>query len=675
MEYKPMRAGRATEKADGEPVELILSGEADDAHAAEAAAIAQRLVLLRGEGFSFADMAILLRARTHLSAYTDALEAVGAPYSLLDGQGFFRAQEITDMLNILRFLDNPLRDVPLLGLLRSPFFGLDDNSLTMVALSDGKEALWHKLKNFPPGALSPGQEELIARAVKILKKLALAARLMPPGPLLRAVIEELRFMPLLMAYPDGRQKYANMEKFVDIAFAFEQDTDGGLGEFLDHIDSLSAIGAREGLEQLEDEGSDAIKILTIHKSKGLEFKAVVLADCGAPLPVDRSQFFYGEDCGLGIKVRYGGQLQPTECFARAKENSRNKNMEEARRLLYVAMTRARDKLILSAGKKGRQSWLEWIADSFEDGGDGFLRGGDGKILLWEKDAAPPTPGAEDAPLPPPAAPPAEQEDFARLIRQTRPVSWQRKNRLSFSATALSDYRHCPKLFYYKYLAALPERQGDMHGGEGARPAGLPPRVEGLVAHSVLASLGKHTFQEALDNALAEHTDAEYGKAQRADIEQWLALYLKSPLWREAAARETWHEVGFKLPLLTVGGEPLWFSGSIDSLSFDGADGLWITDYKTDRGMDGKAEEYAPQMMIYALAAEMLCPGRKATKGELHFIRSRARAEVNITAGRETLVADIRKLCAEITARTEEGDFAAAGWCGLCGYKWFCADAK
>ena len=250
MGYKPMRIGRIEQekRAAGEPVELLLVNEAvGGGHEAEAAAIARRLLLLRGEGFSFADMAVILRARTHLSAYTNALEAFGAPYSLLDGQGFFQAPEIIDILNILRFLENCLRDLPLLGLLRSPLFGLDDNAITLVALSGGSEPFWHKLKNFPAGGLNGEQKQLAERAIKILEKLAQAARILYPGPLLRAVIEELRLMPLLLAYPDGRQKYANMEKFVDTAFAFEQETDGGLGEFIAHIDGLSAVGAREGL--------------------------------------------------------------------------------------------------------------------------------------------------------------------------------------------------------------------------------------------------------------------------------------------------------------------------------------------------------------------------------------------------------------------------------------------
>ncbi|MDR3348961.1 MAG: UvrD-helicase domain-containing protein [Acidaminococcales bacterium] len=696
MKYKPMRAGRAQEKAAGEPTEILASTEAakflasaetaplqasgettDGGHAAEAAAIAQRLCLLRDEGFTFADMAILLRARTHLAAYTEALEAAGVPYSLLDGQGFFKAAEITDMLNLLRFLDNSLRDLPLLGLLRAPFFGLDDCAITLLALSAGEGSFWQKLKNFPCANLSSGQRQLAERAAAILENLLRAARILSIGPLLRAVIEELRLLPLFLSYPDGRQKYANVEKFVDMAFAFEQDANGGLGEFIAYIDGLLDIEAREGLAQLEDEGSDAVKLLTIHKAKGLEFKAVVLADCGAAFPADRSSFFYGEEYGLGIKVRCGGKLQPTGCFDKARESGKNKNLQEARRLLYVAMTRARDKLIISADKVKNPSWLQWIKSSFENEGDGFLRGGEAKIRLWENAVMPTVCGKEGeikegAQI---IASASVQKDFAKLLRQTRPINWQSQNRLSFSATALHDYRHCQKLFYYKYIAALPEQQPSGRNGETARPGGLSARTEGLIAHSVLAELGEYTFPEALDRACAKHLGAG-GGAERDNIAQWLSLYINHPLWREAAARETMREVGFRLPLLTGSGGPLWFSGSIDSLSFDGNDGLWLTDYKTDREFAGKAEKYAPQMMVYALAAEMLYPGRKTAKAQLHFIRERTSVEVDITNGRSRLIEAIRELCGEITGKTKEDDFAAAsGWCGLCGYNWVCAGEK
>ncbi|MDR2005628.1 MAG: UvrD-helicase domain-containing protein, partial [Acidaminococcales bacterium] len=611
MEYKPMRAGRVAEKATCEPVELLLPPEtAGSAHEAEAAAIARRLLLLRGEGFAFADMAILLRARTHLAAYTDALDAAGAPYSLIDGQGFFETAEITDMLNLLRFLENHLRDLPLLGLLRSPLFGIDDCTITLIALAAGEGAFWHKLKNFPCAALPDGQKRLAKRAAAILEQLLRAARILSVGPLLRAAIEELRIMAIFLSYPDGRQKYANIEKFIDIAFAFEQETNGGLGDFIGHIDELLEIEAREGLEQLEDEGSDAIKLLTVHKAKGLEFKAVVLADCGAAFPAERSSFLYGGEYGLGIKVRCGGELRPAGSLVKARESSKSKNIQEMRRLLYVAMTRARDKLILSAGQVKPQSWLQWFYDSFENCGDGFLRGGESKIIIRADLDLPKDCSGEKTPQSaPPAAqtpPPADgPEDFAELLRRTQPIAWAGANKFFFSATALNDYRHCPKLFYYKHLAALPEYQPAGGGREPTRPGGLPPRVEGLIAHAVLAGIGEYTFREALDRACAQYLGAGHGGAACADIAQWLPLYINHPLWRETAAMEPLREVAFKLPLLTGGGEPLWFSGSIDSLAFDGNNGLVLTDYKTDREVEGKAEEYAPQMMIYALAAEML----------------------------------------------------------------------
>ncbi len=670
VEFEPLLAHK---EDDVSPVEaLFIEKEADcDNHLAEARLLVARFCrLVKEEGCSWGDMAILLRTRTRLPAYMAALQEAGVPHSVLDGQGFFAVPEISDMLNLLAFLANERQILPLVGALRSPLFALDDETITRLSLT-GHEDIWQALRAALPAEITGGQRELSERARQKMEKLLEAARFLPVGRLLRLIIEELAVMPLLLLYPDGKQKYANMEKLVDLAFAFEQEEGGALAAFVAHINLLVSMEAREGMEKIETEDSAAVKILTVHKSKGLQFPVVAVADCGSAFYTGQEFFFYEQGRGLGIKVRDAeGTLQATSFFSQLREEAAEANVQEMKRLLYVAMTRAEKKLILSGVRSTgtRKCWLNWLLECFEEK-DGCLLGREGRIHML-----PITAGASPCPAPDGPGGRAQLLDLPAVLQRIKPLPVSDSGREPYSATALSRYRHCARSFYYKYVAGLPEEETSFAGGEGEL---LAANVTGLIVHGVLDGIGALGLEGALDAALSRYcpSGADPG-AVKVSILLWLKDYLSSPLFKNTFAEEGLGEVVFRLPLLSKrDGGKFWFSGSIDRLIFNADGSMSLVDYKTDRLRENKTSAYEHQMMLYALAAEALYPGRAVKEASLHFIRLGEAAAVDVTTQRTRLIGEIADLCSDIESKNREADFAAnTAWCRFCGFRHCCQES-
>lgn len=654
-----------------EPVGITLLEKEENPHLQEAKTIAKQLKQLVVEnGYSYADMAILLRTKTHLESYIEALEEVAIPYNVLDGQGFFSVPEILDMLNLLRFLENESKDIALLGVLRSPLFALDDQTITVIALQDSSKTLWQNLFTQLPDYISNEQKDFVVRAQSMLGELLYFAKVVSLGPLLRIIIEKLKIMPLLLSYSDGAQKYANMEKLVDIVFAFEQETGGGLLDFLRHVDNLLHVEARESMEQIENEQSDAVKILTIHKSKGLQFKVVVIPNLDASFYNDKDTIFYVKERGLGIKLLDNdGNFKPTSLFRQLKEEDNAYNIEEMKRLLYVAMTRAEEKLILSASgeQKNSENWLNWFLKSFNEEEDYFV-GNSSKIrkinyqeVVLSEDVFVKTGNKL-----------MTDRLFAQLQEQIAPLVEKKEgSQFVLSATALQEYKNCPRRFFYKYIVDMPEFAFHFIGDEAGD--GVAANVVGLIVHSFFEYINTLDYSLALDLAIKKHVGYADNKLLKNNISSWLESYLASDLYKDIASYTWLSEQNFMLPLLTIDDEEVWFSGSIDCLIVDKEE-MFIVDFKTDKNITKKASVYEHQLMLYTLAAEMLYPDKTVNKASLHFIRLNDSLVVDVKQERKRLLDEIKLICSELKNKEQEIDFSTnSAWCKYCSYNYFCPE--
>ncbi|MEW6754249.1 MAG: UvrD-helicase domain-containing protein [Candidatus Latescibacterota bacterium] len=315
-------------------------GDAVAGRRAAATALAARLrELHEQDGFAWEHVALLFRASTAFPVYEDALEAAGIPFVTVAGQGFCGRPEIRDLLNGLAAIADPGDDLALAGLLRSPAFGLTDADLFRLRFPDGvsPQPLHRSLISHLHAADSPHALRSAAQTFAALH--ALAGRL-PVAELLKAYLDRTHYRALLKADPRTSRLSRNVDKLLSDAHR------SGLvyvGDFLEYVAALWDVGAREG--EAPTEASGAVQLMTIHKAKGLEFPLVVVADAGHERPGQGSAVQL--DAELGVLLPLGaGDAQPVAWRLGALCEA-DRGAAEELRLIYVACTRARERLLVS----------------------------------------------------------------------------------------------------------------------------------------------------------------------------------------------------------------------------------------------------------------------------------------------------------------------------------------
>ncbi len=346
--YEPISPTRER----GPRVELTLFAKhggaisSEEAREAEAAWIAERI---GSEGMRFRDVAILLKALTDVHRIVEALRAAEIPYVVEGEKYFYTTQEVVDFVNLLAAIANPGDRVALAGVLRSPMGALDDRTLYEIRAS----------LDYRGPAPRPELEEFW----EFLRSAHRRSGEMGVAEFLDRLLVDTFVLEMAAAGFHGEQAVANLFKLCDAARAFESATGGTLAAFVQRVRAAMRDLEEEGESPLADEKLDAVKILSIHKSKGLEFPTVFLPDLhrqtrgGGEPPSVR---FDWTTQAVGLRFRRLGD--PAEAALACRERLRRS--EEERRLLYVAMTRAMDRLILSGSSETRGgSFLDLLRDA------------------------------------------------------------------------------------------------------------------------------------------------------------------------------------------------------------------------------------------------------------------------------------------------------------------------
>lgn len=310
---------------------------------------------------AYGDITILLRARTNLRYYESVLAERGIPYSVEKGVGFFQRQEVMDLGNLVKFLGNQMDDIALYGILRSPYFGLSDLDLLRVAQSSTYGSLYSKLKRFT----SELPEEVRARkATVVLSGLLQRCGAVPVSELLNDALQETGVLGIYSGMPGGRQAIANVERLLEMVRSREQEGFFTLHDLKDWLALSVDDSDKEGQAQLEASG-DAVRIMTVHASKGLEFPIVILPETESK-PKGESDKVAITDAGLFAEVPSPDPMityLPTP-MRMAGEILKAKSEAQNLRLFYVAATRAKDHLVM-LGARGRKdgAWKEIDAEA------------------------------------------------------------------------------------------------------------------------------------------------------------------------------------------------------------------------------------------------------------------------------------------------------------------------
>ncbi len=622
--FRELRAGLARAPSDGprrdELVELLIvdkcagwapvEGLFAPWRVAEAQALARRVEAVVAAGARPRDIVLLTRATTDLRCYERALEEQGIPTYVIGGRGYWAHPQVIDLLCYLRALANPKDEEALFTVLVSPLVGASLDALVLLAAT-AREAgcdpwLMAARRLEEVEQLSSTDRRLIAEfAAWFARERELAARI-SVEELVERVLERTAYDLYMLGLPGGERRLANVRKLMRLGREYFVAHGPNLRGFLEFARDRAIFsgGRAESEAPVEGEALDAVRLMTIHRAKGLEFEIVCVADLGRETPRGRSADILrvGADGRLGLRLSSPGTGRSVPILdhqALCEELQADEAAEE-RRLFYVAMTRARERLILSGAAKleadgrlapnGRGAPIGWIAPA-------LLRAGVTPVVIRPQ---------EEEPAAPPASPQAVCEPVTRpanvSLQATAPPQAPPQGALSYSS--LTEYQRCGYRFYLQRILGIPDQPTEAAVPGGTQP-GITALQRGILAHELLASLDfeRPARPTAADVAAAA---ARAGVDERLDEETIDAVYAfaYSTLGRRLAdAAWLRREERFSFLL----GEGPLITGVFDAIAGEAGDKALVVDYKTDR-LEGEAPEqvvagaYATQRLVYALAA-------------------------------------------------------------------------
>jgi ATP-dependent exoDNAse (exonuclease V) beta subunit len=644
-DFQPLEAAKEFPAPEGPAVELLVTdkasyGTASDWRGAEARHIAGRVSELVQSGEAApGEIVLLFAAGTDAELYERELRTLDLPTYRATGRGYYGQQQVLDLLAYLRLLHNRYDDEALCTVLASPFVGVTNDALFLLRRNAPRRPLYCGLERGLPPGLEAGDERLFRAFRQRYERLAAASEVLPLEQLCEQIVREHDYDLALLAQWDGRQRYANVRKLARMARSFEELRGPDIEGFVRFVTDLGAAGASAQEAPAEEEGSDSVRLLTIHAAKGLEFRVVVVADAGRAKPRPSSEeILCLPDGRLGFRVAdpSGGRRRPALGYDELREEDVAQEEAERRRLYYVAMTRAQERLIVSGAVDPEsaadcETPIGWILEQL---GPDVLEGaeepkeiacGESSLVLRldrfapetaAKTAAPEAAAEAVAEKPEPAleqetseegqlplfqqGQAAEPERGAALepLAPIEPPPLYRPRRLSYSG--LSQFERCS----YRYFAervcgmeSLPTRPA------GADGAGLLATELGSAVHELLEQIDLRAPKSPAPAEIEQTVRSHYIAASEEDlkrIERLTANYCDSKLARRVAEMaEPQAELGFVFEQ----GEVL-LNGFLDVAAF--SDGkAFVLDYKTnkiDRDLEEiVAEEYRIQKLVYALA--------------------------------------------------------------------------
>jgi ATP-dependent exoDNAse (exonuclease V) beta subunit len=659
--FVALREGREHAHAPAPLVELLLTDHAgwdadgEDAvdlgelprgatwRHAEARLLAQRLRdLVDGGDAKPEDIVVLLRGLGDLPVFERALEDQGLLTLSVGGRGYWGRQVVRDLCAWLAALANPHDEAALYGVLASPLVGVSSDALAHVARA-GRGNAWRAIERaFLAGAggcgVSPvgellhrlrddDRERLRVFAARFAAERALAPRL-GLDELLRRVVDVTGYDLHVLSLSGGARRLANVHKLLRLAAAFERDNGRDVRGLADLAAAELDAEARETDAPVELGDVKAVRLMSIHAAKGLEFDVVVVADLGRRRPSDDDDLLVdGHEIGLRI-VGLDGSSEKALAYERLRDRARERSAREEERVLYVAATRARERLILSGGvtlepwpKEGAGAApLSWLGPALMGGDLGRLptvdeplrdvvwSDGDHTVQLRCALNSPATvgrvlrtdslvPAGATLPVAPPQAPPPDEPPPPAPAPAVRTLSY----------SSLAAWGDCGYRFYLTKVLRLPEEPVIRIAAAAAAdaPGGAPtldPRVRGTLVHALLERPGGAEIGQIADVAAAR--GVALTGAESVDVGRLAGAFARSPLTaRIARARKVHREHPFAVAL----GETL-LTGIVDVLAIERGGAQLVVDYKTaalddDTDLAAEVDEhYAVQRRVYALAA-------------------------------------------------------------------------
>jgi ATP-dependent helicase/nuclease subunit A len=623
----------------------------------------------------YGDVVVLLRsARFKSSQVADALRTRGMPVHSDDATGFFTAVEVQDVLSVLRVLSNQRQDVPLAAVLRSPLFDFSarEDLLATIRIAFPDEPFHRAVVRYA----GERQDEVAQELKRVLDRLAVWRRMFRERPVadsLRHLLEFNGFDAFCRARQDGAQRLANLNALLARAKAFDAFERQGLDRFLTFLEELEA-GDELGRPSLGAESDDVVRVMTIHKSKGLEFPIVVIPDLGKKFNTAslNDAILIDRDLGIGMtavdlkrRIRY-----PSLSSIVVREHVARQAVAEEIRVLYVALTRAREHLVLvgTAGSRAVEAWRDVWADHEGALPDDVVQDA-GTPLDWIGPIAVMTDSAglgtfalvdhstipsDESSSPPIEHGPSTEVSIsqARDVALTDPLARLAVERIGFAYPHESAAKQRATLPVTQFVAlALPEVQLPHESGTTLDwPAAYRPRERasaadiGTATHLLLQLLDLRAAQTAAEiraqaDRFIERRLMTSRDASLVDLDSivWLLQTDLGELMRRPDARVKREQplaialppLGLQEPRQPDRGDRILVRGRVDVL-VETPEGLTLIDYKSDRvdadATTERAARYGPQLWGYGEAIQAIT-GFPVRRASLVFLRPRKIVDV------------------------------------------------
>lgn len=320
---------------------------------------------------AYRDVVILLRSMTWAPTIMEEFKKQGIPVYAELSTGYFEAVEIQIMLNVLKVIDNPYQDIPLASVLRSPMVGFDEEQLTTIRLADRSGSYYDALQAYQ----KQHTDETARRLQQLMDQLTTfraAARQGALSELIWDIYRETGYYDFVGGMPGGRQRQANLRALYDRARSYESTSFRGLYRFLRFIEHMEERGDDLGAARSLSEQEDVVRIMTIHSSKGLEFPVVIVGGMYQEFNMQdmRKKYIVHKDFGFATKYIDAVKriTYPTLYYYALQKEIQKEMLAEEMRVLYVALTRAKEKIVMvgtvPSFEKKREAW-EMIANHDE----------------------------------------------------------------------------------------------------------------------------------------------------------------------------------------------------------------------------------------------------------------------------------------------------------------------
>lgn len=592
---------------------------------------------------SYGDFCILLRTAKNVSSvYANALSERGIPVFSPETGGFFEAAEISFILSLLRVLDNPVQDIPLAAVMLSPLFGFSAGELADIRAS-AKERLEAGETEPLYRSVAVSADEGSKKAAAFLKKIESLRRLsltLSAGELVRRVCEETGFDAIVGAMPDGERRRLNVGLLCDYAEKYEAAGNLGLSGFIRFIDKVARTSGDLATAARPSENADIVRIMTVHQSKGLEFPICILADVQHAFNErdNTESVLISSSAGLGMKRRTedGISVYDTASRRAAVITSERMGRSEEMRVLYVALTRAKENLVMVTSVPNPEKGLAKVAVECGIGARAnpfaVLRMNNFSDLVLT--ALMRHPAADelrklsgvDVPI---FLPEKDRFKLKVVVSDSESFMTESANEQKIAAKPVFFDEVCERLDYSdprSVLSSVPAKRAASDGSErginreyfaSSRPAfmssgGLTPAQRGTATHKFMQFSDYAAARADIESELARLVDGGFlsedeGKA--VNVSAAKRFFMSSLAERIFASDNVMREKKFAAlfpakffyPELTgeAAEEKIVVQGIADCVFVE--DGkLVIVDYKTDTGVDAEAllDRYSAQLGIY-----------------------------------------------------------------------------